>query len=259
MKFFGIILVALNFFSMIGEAKCSESEGTIGDLTKVVSLLADRIDALEKTSKNDEDVIFALGDVVLDLESKLEQLEETVKKDKKKISSLENMIRSVEQRNLQLFNGPITNRPGTGSASTGSASTGSVGSAIDMITANINGANVCMPRYVNNRCIFGNAGIVAFRFENATFFNDDVEFNENVGFDEDADCMPIYNSTSRQCVLNNNFIYESGTHQYQSGSRVIVRSRELWLRSRKTYFRNTNTSFTGGAINIKDDVDYNRE
>jgi len=257
MKFFGIILVALNFFSMIGEARCSESEGTIGDLTKVVSLLADRIDALEKSSKNDQDVIFALGDVVLDLESKLEQLEETVKKDKKKISSLENMVRSVEQRNLQLFNGPITNRPGTGTGS--SEPPGSVGSALDMITANVNGGNVCMPRYVNNRCIFGNPGIVAFRFENATFFNDDVEFNENVGFDEDADCMPIYNSTSRQCVLNNNFIYESGTHQYQSGSRVIIRSRDLWLRSRRTYFRNTNTSFSGGAINIRDDVDYTRE
>jgi cytoskeletal protein CcmA (bactofilin family) len=38
-------------------------------------------------------------------------------------------------------------------------------------------------------------------------FNDDATFNENVQFDSDADCMPIYNSTSKQCNIRNNYTF----------------------------------------------------
>jgi len=257
MKIFGKIFIALNVF-MIGQAIGSiqndtstdssskkhsrssdfENEETINDLTSIVGLLADRVKALEETSRSDEETILNLEDIILNLVTKVEELEETVKEDREKISSLENVVRAVEQRNLQMFG--VTERPPLGTI---------IGSAA--------AANVCMPRYVNNRCIFGGTpDIVAFRFENATFFNDDVEFNENVGFDEDADCMPVYNSTSRQCVMNNNFIYEGGTHQYQSGTKVTYRSKEVWMRPKKTFFRSTDTSFQGGSLEIRNDVDY---
>ena len=220
----------------------SGSEGSMNDLTSIVSQLADRIKDLEDSSRTDKQIIHNLGDVVLYLESKVDELEETIKKGREEISSLNNEVHAVEQRNLQLFNGPLMNRGRDSSDSNDSSSD--------------TNDSPCMPRYVNNRCVFGGTpDVVAIRFENATFFNDNVEFNENVGFDEDADCMPRYNRTSNQCVLSDNFKFDSGTYQFEGQTRVTFRSREVWIRPKKTYFRNTNTSFRGGALEIGDDVD----
>jgi len=263
MKVFGFILLSLICIG-IGEANRAIRNGTRSDsasidhlqhdasgseesLASIVSLLADRIEDLEVNSRADKQVIQNLGDFVLYLESKVDDLEETVKRSREEISSLKNTVRSVEQRNLQLFNGPLTDRPLLNNLG-GSGGNGGGGSN--------NNDNPCMPRFVNNRCIFGgDPDIVAIRFENATFFNDDVEFNENVRFDEDASCMPRYNRTSNQCILTDNFIYNAGTFQFQPPTKVTFRSKELWIRPKKTFFRNTNTSFQGGAFNIRDDVD----
>lgn len=68
----------------------------------------------------------------------------------------------------------------------------------------------CLPRFQDTafgpRCDFS----YVMRFQNRTFFNDDVVFNENVEFDSDANCMPTYNSTSKMCTLNNNFTFDMG-------------------------------------------------
>lgn len=229
----------------------SGSENSVTDLTAIVSLLADRIQDLEDISRTDKQTIGNLGDLILYLESKIDDLEDMLKESRGDLSSLKTTVRSVEQRNLQLFNGPLTDRPIVNIGGAGFGGGGGGGGA----NANSDD-NPCMPRYVNNRCIFGGTeDVVAIRFENATFFNDNVEFNENVGFDEDANCMPRYNATSNQCVLTDNFLYDSGTFQFQPTTKVTFRSREVWIRPRKTFFRNTNTSFQGGALNIGSDVD----
>jgi len=68
----------------------------------------------------------------------------------------------------------------------------------------------CLPTFVNSsfgpRCDFR----YVTRFQDRTIFNDGVVFNENVEFDSDANCMPTYNSTTRMCMLNNNFTFDEG-------------------------------------------------
>jgi len=68
----------------------------------------------------------------------------------------------------------------------------------------------CLPRFRETpfgpRCDFS----YVTRFQNRTFFNDDVVFNEGVEFDSDANCMPTFNSTSRMCTLSNNFTFDLG-------------------------------------------------
>ena len=68
----------------------------------------------------------------------------------------------------------------------------------------------CLPEFRNTtfgpRCDFR----YVTRFQNRTFFNDDVVFNENVEFDSDANCMPTFNSTTRMCNVNNNFTFDEG-------------------------------------------------
>mmetsp|Transcript_9964 Transcript_9964/g.20855 ORF Transcript_9964/g.20855 Transcript_9964/m.20855 type:complete len:271 (-) Transcript_9964:445-1257(-) len=220
-----------------------ENKDATVDLKSVVLLLSDRLKALEETVSSDKETILSLEDIVAYLKNKVDELENAVEKDRKKLSSVQKVLRAIQRRNLQLFEGPIADRPNIG-----------VVEAEPMYDV-----SSCMPRFVNNRCIFGGAGVVAFRFENRTFFNDDVEFNENVGFDNDADCMPVFNSTSRQCVVNSNFAYESGTHQYSSKSKVTFRSKEVWMRPQKVFFRNTQTFFQGGALDINKDVDYKKK
>jgi hypothetical protein len=68
----------------------------------------------------------------------------------------------------------------------------------------------CLPTFLQTsfgpRCVF--SGVT--RFENRTFFNDDVVFNENVEFDADANCMPTFNSTTQMCRINNNYTFDEG-------------------------------------------------
>lgn len=68
----------------------------------------------------------------------------------------------------------------------------------------------CLPQFRNTtfgpRCDFP----FVTRFQNRTFFNDDVVFNENVEFDSDANCMPTFNSTTRMCRMNNNYTFDEG-------------------------------------------------
>jgi hypothetical protein len=101
----------------------------------------------------------------------------------------------------------------------------------------------CLPYMVNGRCLFGANGVEAFRFENATFFNDDVEFNWNVGFDEDALCMPIYNATAQTCVYNSNFTFLGGNVEFDA-SPVTFRD-EVWFRENDVTFRGAETTFDG--------------
>lgn len=74
----------------------------------------------------------------------------------------------------------------------------------------------CLPTFRNTifgpRCDFS----YVTRFQNRTFFNDDVVFNENVEFDSDANCLPTFNSTTRMCTLNNNFTYEAGDITFET-------------------------------------------
>ena len=80
----------------------------------------------------------------------------------------------------------------------------------------------CLPRFRDTpfgpRCDFS----YVTRFQNRTFFNDNVVFNENVEFDSDANCMPIFNSTSQMCTLKNNFTFDEGdilfNHTVEFGS-----------------------------------------
>lgn len=73
----------------------------------------------------------------------------------------------------------------------------------------------CLPTFRNTtfgpRCDYNHVA----RFQNRTFFNDDVVFNENVEFDSDANCMPTYNSTTRMCRLNNNFTFDDGDINFE--------------------------------------------
>jgi len=68
----------------------------------------------------------------------------------------------------------------------------------------------CLPTFLQTsfgpRCVFS----AVTRFENRTFFNDDVVFNENVEFDTDANCMPTFNSTTQMCRINNNYTFDEG-------------------------------------------------
>lgn len=225
----------------------SRSEGRFNDLTSMVSMLVDRIKDLENSSRTGKQMIHDLGDVILYLESKVGELENFLKKSRNEISSLKNSIHTFEQRNLQLFNGPLTERPIVNIG-------GGRGSSDDIDDS------PCMPRYVNTafgpRCIFGGTpSSTIFRFENRTIFNGDITVNEDIEFDEDATCMPRYNRTSDQCVMSDNFVYNSGSIQFQPPTKVTFRSREVWIRPKKTFFRNTNTSIQGGTFEIRDDVD----
>lgn len=73
----------------------------------------------------------------------------------------------------------------------------------------------CLPTFRNTafgpRCDYNYVA----RFQNRTFFNDDVVFNENVEFDSDANCLPTYNSTTQMCRLNNNFTFDDGDINFE--------------------------------------------
>jgi hypothetical protein len=68
----------------------------------------------------------------------------------------------------------------------------------------------CLPQLLktddgDRRCIFDQI----IRFDDKTFFNAPMVVNDNIEFDSDADCMPIFNATSKQCVIRNNYTFDA--------------------------------------------------
>lgn len=123
-----------------------------------------------------KDIVLLLSQKLDDSDDRIQSLEDKVSAQQRTITSLENDINEASSFNRYL-------------QSTDSD---------------------CLPRFVDTafgpRCDFS----YVTRFQNRTFFNGDVVFNENVEFDSDANCMPTYNSTTQMCTMSNNFTFDDG-------------------------------------------------
>jgi len=106
----------------------------------------------------------------------------------------------------------------------------------------------CLPTFLQTsfgpRCVFS----AVTRFENRTFFNDDVVFNENVEFDADANCMPTFNSTTQMCRINNNYTFDEGEIIFDYNVRFDedVRFNDD-VRFRDTVLLESDVKFEGGG------------
>lgn len=64
-----------------------------------------------------------------------------------------------------------------------------------------------------NRTEFSGEGRAVF--DGRTFFNGDMIVNGDISFDNDATCMPVFDSSQDRCVLNNNFTFQTGSVDFQ--------------------------------------------
>lgn len=175
------VLLCLSW--MIGFASPASVDGSVKNERRSHDLLRSATSRVSSLGDSDNAMLNELKDIVTLLSEKVDNSEQRIQSLEGKISVQEQAIKNLET---------------------------DVDEASSFHRYLQTTDSECLPRFRETpfgpRCDFS----YVTRFQNRTFFNDDVVFNEGVEFDSDANCMPTFNSTTRMCTLNNNFTFDSG-------------------------------------------------